>query len=227
MMPGNSEISQSRSNGIGSSNDDDDDDDNQLVTITDPNVKVILPTLKYGYRTTKANWDELVQIIDVDNDIPRMSRSEAQQHEYEVFRYHMKQQYKSSVDFILISKFGFDAVLPSHDDLAPNTNHETKSTTESGSGSEEMKWTAHPCLKDVRTPKTILVKNDFPYCVEDNIVHYVLWKLKEPITQQEIVDARDELRSDKIKALEILQWVNSPSLKSIPEIDHVHFLCRL
>mmetsp|Transcript_4300 Transcript_4300/g.12328 ORF Transcript_4300/g.12328 Transcript_4300/m.12328 type:complete len:209 (-) Transcript_4300:3099-3725(-) len=192
------------------SNDNDD-----FVTITDPNVKVTLPTLKYGYRTTKSNWDELIQIIEVDYDIPRLSRSRAQQHEYEVFRYHMKQQYRSTVDFILISKFGFDGVLPS---VAPNANDEEDL---------EKKWIAHPCLKDVQTPKTILVKNDFPYSVEDNIVHYVLWKIKEPITQQEILDAREELQSDKIKALEILQWVNPPSLQSIPDIDHVHFLCRL
>ena len=124
----------------------------------------------------------------------------------------MKQKYRSTLDYILISKFGFDA-LPEKSD---NKKHQTK-------------WMAEPCLKDVTTPTSILVENDFPYCVQDNIVHYVLWKLKVPITPREILEARDELQSqsDDIQAKKILQWVNPPNLKSIPEIDHVHFLCLL
>mmetsp|Transcript_5888 Transcript_5888/g.12789 ORF Transcript_5888/g.12789 Transcript_5888/m.12789 type:complete len:224 (+) Transcript_5888:72-743(+) len=207
---------------------------NNLVTITNPHVDVILPKLKYGYRTTKATWDELVQIIEIEYDIPKMSRSRIQQHDYEVFRYHMKQQYRSSLDFILISKFGFDAVSPNvnnKDNPRDNTSNSSSNNNNSNSNSNksqpEQKWMAHPCLADIDNPKIILMENDFPYYLEDNIVHYVLWKIKEPITQQEIIDAREELQSEKIKALEILQWVNPPYLQSIPEIDHVHFLCRL
>ena len=194
-----------------------------LVTITDPHVDVILPKLKYGYRTTKATWDELVQIIEIEYDIPKMSRSRNQQHDYEVFRYHMKQQYRSSLDYILITKFGFDAASPNID----NKDNPRDNTINSNTSQPEQKWMAHPCLADVDTSKIILMENDFPYFLEENIVHYVLWKIKEPITQQEILDAREELQSEKIKALGILQWVNPPYLQSIPEIDHVHFLCRL
>jgi len=146
----------------------------------------------------------------------------------------MKQQYRSSLDFILISKFGFDAVSPNvnnKDNPRDNTSNSSSNNNNSNSNSNksqpEQKWMAHPCLADIDNPKIILMENDFPYYLEDNIVHYVLWKIKEPITQQEIIDAREELQSEKIKALEILQWVNPPYLQSIPEIDHVHFLCRL
>ena len=178
-----------------------------IVTIINPDVEVILPEPKYGYRTTKSTWDELVQVIQIEFDIHKLCRSRDQQQVYEVFRYHMKEQYRSSLDYILISKFGFDAVVVVED---------------------ETKWMmAEPCLENVDTSKIILAENDFPYYVEDNIVHYVLWKIKEPITQQEILDAREELQTEKIKALKILQWVNPPNLKSFPEIDHVHFLCRL
>ena len=185
------------------------------VAITNPNVEVTLPVLQYGYRATKATWEELVEIIEIEGNIPKLSRSRAQQHDYEVFRYHMTQKYRSTLDYILISKFGFDA-LPEKGDN--NTKHQTK-------------WRAEPCLNDVTTPRSILVENDFPYCVQDNIVHYVLWKLKEPITPHEILEARETLQSpsieNMIRAKEILQWVNPPNLKSIPEIDHVHFLCLL
>lgn len=177
----------------------------RLVRITNPDVEVTLPVLQYGYRTTKATWEELVEIIEIECNVPKLSRSRAQQHDYEVFRYHMYQQYRSTLDYILISKFGFDGVVE-----------------------KNQKWMVEPCLEDVTSPKIILVENDFPYCVQDNIVHYVLWKLKEPIAPQEILEAREKLQQSKdINAKEILQWVNPPNLKSIPEIDHVHFLCLL
>mmetsp|Transcript_4049 Transcript_4049/g.10574 ORF Transcript_4049/g.10574 Transcript_4049/m.10574 type:complete len:224 (-) Transcript_4049:143-814(-) len=182
-----------------------------LVKITDPDVKVTLPILKYGYRTTRASWEELVRTIEVEYDIPKLARSRAQQHDYEVFRYHMKRQYRSTLDYMLISKFGFDAVAV--DD-----------------GNRRQRWkTARPRSEgapgDLR--RVILVENDFPYFVEESIVHYVLWKLDEEITPREISEARERLQSEPVKALELLQWVNPPYLKSIPEIDHVHFLCRL
>lgn len=190
-------------------NDNDENNDERLVKITNPNVEVTLPVLKYGYRTTKATWEELVQILQVEKDLFKISRSKAQQHEYEVFRYHVKQQYASILDYILVSIFSFEAV-------PCETNG--------------PKRRAHPRLKDVVTPKILLAENDYPYYLADNVVHFVLWKLKEPLLPQEIQSAREELLSGtktKRKTLGILQWVNPPNLKSIPEIDHVHFLCKL
>ena len=186
-----------------------------FVTITNPDVEVTLPELGYGYRTTKATWEELVRIIG-ENEIPKLTRSRKQQHLYEVFRFHMKAQYASTLDYILISKFGFAKVLSS-----------SPAAADKDGGGIQPRWKADPCLEDDAVgPRLLLAENDFPYCIEDNVVHYVLWKLKEPIVPQEILDARETLQSDKIKALEILEWVNPPNLKSIPEIDHVHFLCR-
>ena len=191
------------------SNDNDRKNDEPLVTITNPNVEVTLPVLKYGFRTTKATWDELVQILEVEKDLLKISRSRAQQHEYEVFRYHCKQQYSSILDYILVSIFGFEAV-PCE--------------------ANPPKRRAHPQLKDVMAPIIRLAENDYPYYLADNVVHFVLWKLKEPLQPHEILKAREELLSGtktKRKTLGILQWINPPNLKSIPEIDHVHFLCKL
>lgn len=173
------------------------------VVITEPDVAVTLPVLKYGYRTSKASWSELVQIINVERDIPKMSRSRHQQHEYEVFKHHMKKQYQSGNDFILISKFGFDSVRDHQDG----------------------RWKATPQLNDVRESRTVLSLNDFPYFVDDDaVVHYVLWKIKDTISEQEIVDAETELRTN-LHAVDILHWINPRNLQSIPEIDHVHYLC--
>jgi len=181
--------------------------------ITNRNVDVILPKLKYGYRTKKATWDELKFTINIDGDIDKLSRSRSDQHKYEVFRYHMKQQYVSTMDYILVSKFNFSAIQ------VPEKNDNDTSKT--------YKFRAHPPT-DNSSSKIILIPNDFPYYVEENIVHYVLWKAKTPITEQEINDARKILETNTgINAIEILHWVNPLNLKSVPEIDHVHFLCRI
>ncbi len=177
-----------------------------LVVITNPNVEITLPVWEFGYRTTKLTWEDLVQIIEVEAKVQKLTRSLTQQREYEVFRHHVKEQYLSMVDYLLISKFDFESI-PAED------------------GNPKRK--AHPCLQDSKEAKIILVENDFPYFIEDHIVHYVLWKLKEPIAPEEIVDARNKLQSNQIGAVEVLQWTNPPNIKSIPEIDHVHFLCRL
>jgi Protein of unknown function (DUF3605) len=173
------------------------------VVITNPNVAVTLPVLAHGYRASKATWPELVQIVNVDRDIPRMSRSRSQQHAYEVFRHHMKEQYQSGTDFILISKFGFDSAR-----------------------NRDGKWQAIPQLGDVENSQKILVPNDFPYFVEDSVVHYVLWQTKDKLTEQQIDDARQELQNH-LRALDIVHWINPRNLQSLPEIDHVHFLCLL
>jgi hypothetical protein len=178
------------------------------VVIVNPAVHVTLPRLKYGYRTTKATWPELVQIVNVENDIPKMSRSETQQRDYEIFRFYMNQQFVSSVDYILISKFGFAAV------------------PENSDSEEGCKWRAKPSISEIVTPQKILVENDYPYYVENNIRHYVLWKTKESISEEEVLRAREEL-TKKLQAIDILHWVNPPNLQSLPEIDHMHFLCQL
>jgi hypothetical protein len=194
-------------------NNDDDQNNNPLpmllplpgtVLITNPNVAITMPILQYGYRTTKLTWDELISIVlvvDNNENLAKMSRSRQQQHDYEVFRHHMKEQYTSSLDFLLISKFGIAAEK------------------------HEGKWKASQSLADTNDPVTSLVPNDFPYFVEDHIHHFILWKTKEPVSKDEIEKVKKELRMD-YGAIDILHWVNPPALQSIPEIDHVHFLFR-
>jgi hypothetical protein len=180
-----------------------------VVVVDDPHITVTLPVLKYGYRTTPASWDELVQILHVERDIPRLSRSVQQQREYEVFRHYMREQFVSSLDYILISKFGVEAI----------------EETASPGSTARPKWKSKYSLADMKTSITKLIPNDFPYFHEDGIEHYIYWKTKDPVTDQEIDQVKKELRQT-YKAVDILFWVNPPVLKSIPEIDHVHFLFR-
>ena len=79
---------------------------------------------------------------------------------------------KSIVDYILITKFDFQAEK-----------------------TQQKIWHSVPSLKDATTPRTILVKNDFPYYTPSNIVHYILWKIKEDLTVDEIRNAETELKA--------------------------------
>ena len=183
------------------------------VTITNPHLSVTLPKLKYGYRTTKATFEELHQIITVEHNVAKLTRSEQQQYAYEVFMYHMKEQYVSTVDYILISKFGFDAVKDEENvDCCP------KQTT-------PTKYKADPSCH-AGASNVLLVRNDFPYYCDDSIVHYVLWKIPNKITSEDMDRARHTLRTE-MKAIEILHWENPPNIQSIAAIDHVHYLCRV
>ena len=81
------------------------------VIITSRDVPVTMPVLKFGYRTERAGWPELVQIIgNKETEMERISRSEEDQREYEIFRHHLKRQYKSGTDYILITKFKFSSI---------------------------------------------------------------------------------------------------------------------
>lgn len=172
------------------------------VLISDPNVSVSLPTLKYGYRRERYQWEELKSIIR-EQDLDKLSRSEDDQREYEIFRHHLKQQYSSIVDYILITKFDFQAEKRN-----------------------DRMWHSVPNLQDAKTPHKVLVKNDFPYYTAPNIVHFILWKIKEDLTADEISEAETELKTS-FGALDVVQWMNPPRLKSLPEIDHSHYLCLM
>jgi hypothetical protein len=168
------------------------------VVLSSRDVPITLPVLKYGYRRERFQWDELRDIIEVEKDLAKLSRSETQQREYEGFRY----QYNSVIDCILISKLGFEKVQING------------------------LWQALPQLKDFGEVRKALVPNDFPYYMAYGIVHYVFWKTNENVTEKDIEEAQEDLKT-MMDVEDMLYWVNPPHLKSLPEIDHVHFLCLL
>jgi hypothetical protein len=171
---------------------------------------VVLPTLKYGFRDDPAPWTELVRIIK-DDDIAHLARSESQQREYEIFRYYLKRHYQSIVDFVLCTKFGVPKRWNAQTELWQRASHhdDEDDCNKNGENSEKM----------------VLVPNDFPYSMQPGIIHYILWK-RTKIAPTDIEVATDELKK-QLSAEDIVYWVNPPNLKSLPEIDHVHFLCLL
>lgn len=138
----------------------------------------------------------------VEKDLAQLSRSETQQREYEIFRHILKSQYKSVVDYILVSKFGFQR------------------------RNVDGLWISDPSVENITETRKVLTPNDFPYNMESNVEHYILWKTKEALTPTDIDEAKREL-STRLPVVKTLHWINPPHLKSLPEIDHVHILCLL
>jgi hypothetical protein len=174
-----------------------------LQDLRDQFRSIPLPKLQYGYQRTPLTWEQLQDIILVENNLAKLSRSSSQQREYEIFRFCLIHIYASALDYILISKFQFDKKR-----------------------GEDGRWQAVPSLQESTETRQVLVLNDFPYFTEDGIVHHILWKLKGSILPVEIEEAKKNIQS-QMNAVDSLHWINPPHLQSLPDIEHVHILSRL
>ena len=153
--------------------------------------------------TTRLPWSALVEIIQVNQDVPKLRRSQADEALYQSAMANVRANYVSVTDYILATKFGLSTIV--RDD--------------------GKKCVVHP--PDKGQGRQQLVRNDFPYYFETNVEHWILWKYGGglEISEEEIQQAKDDLIEQLGDVLEFLHWVNPPALKSIPDLDHVHILC--
>lgn len=55
-------------------------------------------------------WSEILRII-ASEEIHLLGRSKDQQVSYDKFRYKLREEWKSTRDYILVSKFGYEEIL--------------------------------------------------------------------------------------------------------------------
>jgi hypothetical protein len=67
------------------------------------------------------------------------------------------------------------------------------------------------------------IKNPVTDSINLGVGHYILWKIGDPITSEEIQVATNQLMTDA-NALESASYTNPPQLKSILDVDHAHIL---
>jgi hypothetical protein len=214
------------SNDIPSTNDN---DNGELVSPTttttahqDSDAPIILPAVKYGYRTIRYEWAELKRIILIEQNLDRLNRSVDQQMEYERFKRQLKKTWKDVIDYVLCTKFKVPRMVDADTGLAYAYRTILASLTPEG---------------EITTPSLparlkIVVRNDFPYYMAENIHHFVLWKLHGICSDDDIQQAKEDVKqelelSGQAVVVDCLHWVNPPHLKSLPDIDHVHILCLL
>jgi Protein of unknown function (DUF3605) len=166
---------------------------------------IVLQTREYGYRTSPFNWTELVQIIDVEKNLAKLSRSVKQQTEYQIHTRDLKSKWRDPHHYILHSKFGLEKRLVK--------------------GTDGELWETDPPVS-TKEPALNLSLNDFPYFTAPGIYHYVLWKIGGDVTDQEIEHACKQIRSELGDVLDFLHWKNPLHLKSLPDIDHAHILAH-
>jgi hypothetical protein len=182
-------------------------DDKNVTDLLEPeDATVGLPFREFGYRSKPFSWEELHKIIVVDKDLARLSRSVEEERRYKKEREQLMEHYDTVYDHILHAKFKFDRRL------------------DEASG----KWKAIPPTDDTSRLKstTSLVKNDYPYFIESDIEHWVLWKLYAELSREDVDKAIQELQSSYGDILDTIWWENPPALKSLPDINHVHILAK-
>ncbi|CAJ1955641.1 unnamed protein product [Cylindrotheca closterium] len=252
-QPSPSSLFASRGGGRGDGSDADKDDESKLNFSTDEHQENIeLPFRKYGYRSTPFSWDELDQIVVKEQNLAKLSRSVAQEQEYQRALVKLKREWKSTKDYILYSKFNLPKQFDEETQLYFVDEMEQAASTANGQDQE------HP-----PQPLLRLVPNDYPYYCAPGIEHWVLWKYgttNSMISSEEIDWAKksllqqhqqqsgdgmdhdddDDGRSSSTTGAtpsivttttapvdpDMIAWENPPALKSLPEINHVHILLR-
>lgn len=178
-------------------------DNNSTTDLLEPvEATVGLPYREFGYRAKPFTWEDLHQIIVVDKDLARLSRSVETEWQYKKEREQLLEHYETIYDHILHTKFQFETWLDK----------------------KSNKLKAVP-PRDAKS-KISLVKNDYPYFVEPGIEHWVLWKLYAEISKADVDEAIRELQARHGDIMETIWWENPPALKSLPDINHIHILAK-
>ena len=191
-----------------------DDETSHNVHDIEARNSIRLPVLAHGYRTVPCGWDELVDIVLHQKDLAKLSRSEEQQYNYELYKQNILLQWDTMTDYVLYTKF-------------PNVFTKVDGTLIDSP--PQRRWKVHPPIESISTKQMALVKNDFPYYMDDNIEHWILWKLGgEAINDVDIENAKQDLCTyHNLRENDFIHWVNPVHLKSIPNIEHAHILGRV
>lgn len=84
-------------------------------------------------------------------------------------------------------------------------------------------------IKD-KTKDLHLTPNDYPYDVEDDVTHYIIWDLNsEPLDMQSQLDKYRKYAENNFNPdiYDIIVKINKVKYQSIPEIKHCHLFTRL
>ncbi|EKV07843.1 Isochorismatase-like [Penicillium digitatum] len=157
---------------------------------------------------TRQNWEQVKEIIGT-NRIDRFQRVPSELYKYLEYMAHIKAEYTSTMRFVVKERLGWGDV--NWEDLKPR------------GGPFEYK-------EDIR-----IIYNDWPYGVEKDIIHLVVWTKFEleddPATDDLTASARRTIESyvqdtfcSRVPPNQVVWFKNWKSLKSVPGIEHFHVM---
>ena len=170
--------------------------------------------------TEKISFALLQQCI-AKHELHKLGRSDDQEAAFQDSKRDCTLKWRSMKDFILSVVLGF-----------PYNIDESSGKRFVSSDTEERMMGPHKCFK-------LLKLNDFPYYFEDDVVHFLLWKLGlEDVTDADILDAVTDLKAKVVRGMApgippgyefvTFDYFNNPLyLKSVPEINHAHLLVQI
>jgi hypothetical protein len=187
----------------------------------------------------------------VEGDLEGLRRDPAIEDKYSEHKLRVTAEWATPYDRILAEKFGFGreqlyvgeeeeeeavrAMTIGNGDDDALRNEEKKTPKKKG---KKKKWVSVPRLHELEVgeARTALVPNEFPYHVDTSLIqHYVLWKVggSGSVEEGEVRQAERTLRArfhlpPPGGCDEPIITINNPAhRRSLPGIDHVHFLVRL
>ena len=148
------------------------------------------------------NWEEILFLAQ-SNRLGQFHRLESVTNKYNMHMSRYKDIYHTPEDMILHRILNYPSYWK-YDDC-----------------SRSLKRTVD--VQSITTNHTAFVPNEFPYNIDPNIKHYLLWSFR-PLTPREIREKiEDHIASDQY---EYVYFINPNNLKSIKNIPHVHVMIR-
>jgi hypothetical protein len=148
---------------------------------------------------SSLSWKQVKDII-LAGDLHLLGRSSSQQETYDRFRKQVKEEWETLSDYLFSTKLGYEKTI----------------------SSSTGKYMAFKPLSSLE--KLVLLPNDFPYNFEDGIIHFILWKVGNVITDDEINDIINQEFNSGSRYSDYAVYINPSHLKSIPDIEHAHIL---
>ena len=143
----------------------------------------------------KFNWEDVKEIVESEQyDI--FYRNQESTNNYEKTKTEISNKYESMKDMILINFLNYNSKLTDNNKLVS--------------------------FKDIDSLRTNIIKNNFPYHVEDNISHLVLWS-REDLTDNQIKNILER----KYKNQEYIYFRNPAHIRSIPSVFHIQVFLKL
>ena len=154
----------------------------------------------------KLSFENVREII-ITGQLHLLGRSESQQRVYDQFYDKILGEWDSVGDYILVEKLGIPLEIESS---------ETKS---------RKKKAARPFPTNMKNVVKC-IPNDFPYYFDDDVKHFILWKVDSEVNENDISNSIADLKKE-FYSIDSAFYINPPHLKSIPEVSHAHIVLRV